>query len=227
MDRTINTLFMISSLDGKISTGEIDSRDFGKDFKSIKELKEGYKQYLELEQKTDLFSLNSGKVMKKIGMNLKNHNLCCPEVSFIIIDNNHLTQRGIKNLIKGTKKLFLITKNKNHPAFKFKKEIELIYYPKKINFSNLFKKLKKEYKIKNITIQSGGILNSIFLRENLIDKISFVIAPVLIGGEKTPTLVDGNSLKTKKDLEKMKKLKLKKCEILKQSFIHLTYDVLK
>ena len=69
MDRTFNTLFMISSVDGKISTGNVDDRDVDKDFPRIKGLKEGLNQYYALEQQTDIFSLNTGRVMAKIGMN--------------------------------------------------------------------------------------------------------------------------------------------------------------
>ena len=38
MDRTFNTLFMISSVDGKISTGNVDDRDVDKDLPRIKGL---------------------------------------------------------------------------------------------------------------------------------------------------------------------------------------------
>ena len=68
-NRTFNTLFMLSSVDGKISTGCVDGRDFDKDFPKINGLKEGLKQYYQLEQSTDINSFNTGRVMVKIGMN--------------------------------------------------------------------------------------------------------------------------------------------------------------
>ena len=69
MDRPITTLFMLMSVDGKISTGASDHLDVDKDFPKIAGVKEGLHQYYEIEQTTDLWSLNSGRVQAKIGIN--------------------------------------------------------------------------------------------------------------------------------------------------------------
>ena len=50
MDRPITTLFMLMSLDGKISPGASDDLDVDKDFPKIAGLKEGLPQYYEIEQ---------------------------------------------------------------------------------------------------------------------------------------------------------------------------------
>lgn len=157
-NRTFNTLFMLSSVDGKISTGSIDQRDVDKDLPKIKGVREGLKQYYDLEMRTDLHSFNTGRVMAKIGMNKKKKEIIRLPVSFIIVDNKpHLNNIGLDNLAKKCKLLYLVTTNRNHPAFKRKKDnLKIIYYPKKIDFSNLFKKLKGEFGIDRVTIQSGG-----------------------------------------------------------------------
>jgi 2,5-diamino-6-(ribosylamino)-4(3H)-pyrimidinone 5'-phosphate reductase len=224
--RTFNTLFMISSLDGKISTGATDERDVDKDFSKIKGLKEGIKQYYDLEKRTDIFSFNTGRVMEKIGVNTNHSPINVPSCNFVIVDNHHLTERGVKNLVNGLRGLYLVTTNKNHPAFIINDmKLKVIFYNKKINFVDLFYKLRNQYGAKRVTIQSGGTLNSILIREGLIDRISLVISPALIGGKDTPSLVDGESLKTLNDLKKIKTLKFLKINKLKESFIHLVYEV--
>ena len=65
MDRPITTLYMLMSLDGKISTGASDDRDVDKDFPKIDGLKEGLYQYYDIEQTTDLWSFNTGRVQEK------------------------------------------------------------------------------------------------------------------------------------------------------------------
>ena len=95
MERTITTLFMLMSVDGKISTGASDNLDVDKDFPKIAGLKEGLHQYYEIEQTTDLWSLNSGRVQAKLGVNTKDMPNKTP-VSFVIIDNKHLTEHGIR-----------------------------------------------------------------------------------------------------------------------------------
>ena len=63
------TLFLLQSFDGKISSGSSDNMDADADFSRIAGVKEGLHQYYELEQETDYFSLNTGRVMAKIGVN--------------------------------------------------------------------------------------------------------------------------------------------------------------
>jgi len=101
----------------------------------------------------------------------------------------------------------------------------IIYYEKKIDFKDLFKILKTKYKVNQITIQSGGTMNSTLLRENLIDRLSLVLAPALIGGKNTSTLVDGESLISENDLKNIKSLKLKSAEKLRNSYLHLIYYI--
>lgn len=229
MDRPITTLFMLTSVDGKISTGSNDKLDVDKDFPKIRGIKEGLKQYYQIEQTTDLHSLNSGRVLAKVGANKPQKNLVKLPVSFLIIDNEpHLNKTGVDNFLKKSKKLYIITTNKNHPAFKRKDadNLEIIYYKNKINFVDLFRKLKQTYGIDRITIQTGGTLNSIFLRNRLIDKISIVVAPTLIGGKDTPSLIDGKSLSSAKELSLIKALKLTEVKKLNDSYLHLKYDII-
>jgi 2,5-diamino-6-(ribosylamino)-4(3H)-pyrimidinone 5'-phosphate reductase len=60
MDRPIATLFMLMSVDGKISTGSTDELDVDRDFPKIPGVREGLHQYYEIEQTTDLWSFNTG-----------------------------------------------------------------------------------------------------------------------------------------------------------------------
>ncbi|NOY35856.1 MAG: deaminase [bacterium] len=229
MDKPITTLFILTSVDGKISTGSSDKLDIDKDFPRIRGIKEGLKQYYDIEQTTDLHSLNSGRVLAKVGVNKPQKHLTKLPVSFLVIDNKpHLNKTGVANLLKKSKKLYIITTNKNHPAFQEinADNLEIIKYKNKIDFVDLFRKLKRDYGIDKMTIQTGGTLNSIFLRNKLIDKISIVVAPALIGGEDTPSLIDGKSLSSTKELSLIKVLKLTGVKKLNDSYIHLKYDVI-
>lgn len=220
---------MLMSVDGKISTGNTDNRDVDKDFPRIQGIKEGLKQYYEIEQTTDLYSLNSGRVLAKVGANKPQKNIVKLPVTFLIIDNKpHLNKSGVNNFLRKSRRLYIITTNKNHPAFQRKDEdnLEIIYYNKEIDFVDLFRKLKNDYGLKKVTIQTGGTLNSILLRKKLIDKVSIVVAPALIGGKETSSLIDGKSLSSVNELTKIKALKLTAVKKLKGSYLHLKYDVI-
>lgn len=229
-DRPEITLFMLMSVDGKISTGDSDVLDVDKDFPKILGLKEGLPQYYELEQQTDLFSLNTGRVFAKVGINEKTDEPQKLPVSFVVIDNQpHLDKNGTAYLAKKAKTIYIVTTNPDHPAFELKNEfpnIEIIKYENKIDLGDLLKKLKQEYNVDRITIQSGGTLNASWVREGLIDHISLVVAPALIGGKNTSTLMDGESLHAPEELSKIRPLKLAKCDILNDSYLHLQYNVI-
>ncbi len=227
MKGTINTLFMIMSLDGKISNGPSDDLDVDKDWKEIDGIKEGLYQYYDIEKTTDLFSLNTGKVMAKIGAN---ENIMMPnktDVTFIIIDNKpHLTENGIKYFSSLSKRTIIVTTNKDYSNYG-NDNIDILFYDRKIDFTDLFIKLKSNYDATNVTIQSGGTLNEIFLKEKLIDYVNIVIAPVLVGGKDTPTIIDGKSIASPSELDKLGILELTECKVLKNSYINLRYKVQK
>lgn len=212
------------SLDGKISTGSTDNMDIDKDFPTINGLKEGLYQYYDIEQTTDLWSFNSGRVQAKIGVNEKSNPQKSP-VSFVIIDNDHLNKNGVKYFCELSKNLVLITTNKNHPALKMKEDNLSIILQERLSLSEVLNALKKNYNCERLTIQSGGTLNSLFLREKLIDYVDIVVAPVLIGGKNTSTLIDGESLMKTEDLDKIGILELEDVIKLDNSYLRLKYKV--
>jgi 2,5-diamino-6-(ribosylamino)-4(3H)-pyrimidinone 5'-phosphate reductase len=224
------TLFMISSLDGKISSGDTDKVDVDQDWKTIKGVKEGLQQYFDLEKGTDVVSFNTGKVMAKVGMNDRKPTKDTIPVRFVLVDNKpHLRVSGLKYLSSWLKHVFIVTTNEKHPAFVLQDEIEnisVIYYEGKIDFTDLFKRLKKDYSVHRMTIQSGGTMNSILIRESLIDRVSLVVAPLLVGGATTSTLADGEAVHSVKELSMLRPLKLVKGNRLKHSYLHLIYKVL-
>lgn len=224
-NRPVTTLFMLMSLDGKISPGASDDLDFDKDFPGIDGLKEGLPQYYEIEQTTDLWSFNTGRVQEKMGVNHKPFLEKTP-VSFVLLDNSHLTEHGVSYFCARSQKFVLITSNKKHPAF-FVKEANLhIIYQEELSIEAALITLKEEYGCERITIQSGGTVNGIFLREKLFDYVDIVVAPVLIGGKDTPTLIDGGSISNVQELRNLGVLKLESCKTLDNSYIRLRYKVM-
>ena len=86
--------------------------------------------------------------------------------------------------------------------------------------------LKNQYGCERITIQSGGTINGMFLREKLFDYVDIVVAPVLIGGKNTSTLIDGSSITNEDELGSLGVLQLENCKTLDNSYIRLRYKVI-
>lgn len=225
MDRPVTTLFMLMSVDGKISTGATDNMDVDKDLPKIEGVREGLHQYYEIEQTTDLWSFNTGRVQAKMGVNEKPMPGKTP-VSFVILDNYHLTEHGVQYFCEFSKEFVLVTTNPEHPAFKIKADNLHIILQQELSLADMLKTLKSDFGCERITIQSGGTLNSLFLREKLFDYIDVVMAPVLIGGKDTATLIDGKSLRDESELDKLGALQMIECKELNDSYIRLRYKVL-
>ena len=224
MDRPVTTLFMLMSLDGRISTGSSDELDMDRDLPDIPGVREGLHQYYEIEKTTDLWSFNTGRVLSKIGAN----ELEMPDktpVSFVIMDNHHLTEHGIRYLCARSDEAFLITSNKEHPAFAVNADNLHIIFQEQPSLSDALVRLKEEFGCERLTVQSGGTVNSLFLREKLLDYVDIVVAPVLIGGRDTPSLIDGRSIASAEELGELGSLKLMECTVLSDSYIRLRYEV--
>ena len=115
---------------------------------------------------------------------------------------------GIRYFCARSDKFVLITSNKEHPAFKVQEDNLHIIFQPEFSLKEALETLKKDYGCQRITIQSGGTLNGIFLREKLFDYVDIVVAPVLVGGKDTATLIDGQSLTKESELSALGVLEL-------------------
>ena len=145
MAKPITTLFMLMSVDGKISTGSTDEMDYDQDFPKNDGVKEGLHQYYEIEQTTDLWSFNTGRVQEKMGVNEKNMPAKTP-VSFVILDNHHLTEHGVRYFCALSKNAVIITSNSVHPAYSVKESNLHIIYQEKNKLLHFQKYLNAAFK---------------------------------------------------------------------------------
>ena len=225
MDRPVTTLFMLMSVDGKISTGASDDLDVDRDVPGIPGLREGLHQYYEIEQTTDLWSFNTGRVQAKMGVNKKEMPSKTP-VSFVLLDNHHLNEHGVRYFCAKSEQFVLITSNREHPAYRIHEDNLHIIFQERISLSKALAELKKHYNCERLTVRSGGTVNGLFLREKLFDFVDIVVAPVLIGGKETATLIDGCSLRTKEELSRLGVLQLVETSALQDSYVRLRYQVI-
>lgn len=159
-----------------------------------------------------------------MGVNEKEMSAKTP-VSFVLLDNHHLTEHGVRYFCALSKQAVVITSNKSHPAFDVDEDNLHIIYQEQPSLINALIRLRNECGCDRLTIQSGGTVNSLFLREKLLDYVDIVVTPILIGGKDTPTLIDGRSLVTNAELADLGVLSLIECTILRGSYIRLRYKV--
>ena len=123
----------------------------------------------------------------------------------------------------------MFTTNKKHIAYSLTDKydnLDILYY-EELDLTRLLEDLSSKYNAERLTIQSGGSLNGLFLRNNLIDYVNIVIAPLLVGGKDVSTLIDGKAISHSEELSKLKALELIECNQLDNSYIQLKYKVKK
>lgn len=167
-------------------------------------------------------------MFEKLGFNTREPATIKIPVTGVIIDNKpHLTEKGMRYLSSWFKRVIIITTNSNHPGKGMAENIHVLNHDNQVDFEALFQILKEEFGIERVTIQSGGTLNAVLLRSGLIDEVSIVVAPLLVGGSTTSTLIDGEAIHSVGELSKLKSLEFISCNLLMHSYIHLRYKVMK
>ncbi len=221
----ITTLFMLMSLDGKISTGAVDGRDFDRDLPRIPGVGEGLGQYSRLEEESGCFSLNTGRVLAKVGWNETKAEVTRLPVSFVVVDDQHLSEVGVRNLLRRGERLVVATSNPHHPAAAVD-DPRLLVLPTEspTDLPGLFGRLA-DLGVNELTVQAGGTMNAALVRAGLIDYVSVVVAPLLVGGKDTPTLLDGRCVELDGDLALLRPLDLVDARRLEHSYLHLRYAV--
>lgn len=93
----------------------------------------------------------------------------------------------------------------------------------RVDMTTAMEVLWKEYRLGLLQCQGGSALNGALLRNGLVDEISLVIAPLAVGGVKTPTLFDAVDLHS---VQEITRLRLSHCQGLDGGALWLRYEVL-
>lgn len=79
----------------------------------------------------------------------------------------------------------------------------------KVDLGELMKKMGR-LQISSILVEGGGKINASFLKEGLVDKVLFFIAPKIIGGRRSLTPVEGEGIKDLREAIKLTEMKVRK-----------------
>lgn len=171
-------------------------------------------------------------------------------VNTIIKDNPRLTYRGL-NLRKGKPikividpclkvplkaKIFsktsptpvIIAVNNKAPAGKIKilenKGVKILKFKVENNLINLKSLLRElaKLEITNLLIEGGGETIAQALKQKIVDKVLFFIAPKIIGGRKAITSCEGEGVKTVEEAIRLKNLEIKRIgkDLLVEAYVH-------
>jgi 2,5-diamino-6-(ribosylamino)-4(3H)-pyrimidinone 5'-phosphate reductase len=146
---------------------------------------------------------------------------------WIIIDTKGATQ-GLLHTCRGFEfckdLIILISQRTNEDYINYLKERNYDYLvcgDDHIDYKQALSALGTKYGIKKILVDSGPILNGVLLSKGLIDEISLLVAPILVGSKSDKLLAHLNNVGTNINL------KLVTCEDIEKELVLLRYEVLK
>lgn len=120
--------------------------------------------------------------------------------------------------------IILVSKKTPKPYIKYLKNREYDYIitgEERVDIREALEVLYERYYTRTVLTDSGGTLNSILLENGLVDRISLLISPVLVG--RKPEKLFENLMPSGTAI----KLRLLKMEIFDENYVLLVYRVLK
>jgi 2,5-diamino-6-(ribosylamino)-4(3H)-pyrimidinone 5'-phosphate reductase len=93
----------------------------------------------------------------------------------------------------------------------------------KVSLGDALEELNARYDVKKLRVDSGGTLNGVLLREGLVDEVSVLIHPFLVGGMSPKSLFKAPDLDSE---EGVIELKLSHLERLKNDLVWVLYEVM-
>ncbi len=105
-----------------------------------------------------------------------------------IVSNSMNLDSKLRVFSEDGKKVFIFTTNSEEKIYG--KNVEVVRFSE-INGSKIADFLKGEG-YSDILVEGGGEVNSLFLRDGLVDKIYTTISPIVLGGRENPTPCGGD-----------------------------------
>ena len=94
----------------------------------------------------------------------------------------------------------------------------------RVDYEDALQKLNLEYGVKVVRVDSGGTLNGVLLRSGLVDEVSLLIHPTLVGGITPKSFFRATDLESQ---EGIVQLRLTRFDKVKGGIVWVTYDVIK
>jgi 2,5-diamino-6-(ribosylamino)-4(3H)-pyrimidinone 5'-phosphate reductase len=94
----------------------------------------------------------------------------------------------------------------------------------KVDLRDALEQLNEKYGVELVRVDSGGTLNGVLLREGLVDEVSVLIHPSLVGGLKPQAMFRAPDLTSEDGVIKLRMINIQKA---KDDIVWLMYEVLK
>ena len=130
----------------------------------------------------------------------------------IVIDSKLVIPKD-SQLLEDEKLIIITTKDYDLNKYNLiKDKTTIIIQDKKghVNIKKGLRQLTKEFNINSILVEAGSEIAWALLEENIVDEINYFIAPIIIGGNESKSVVGGSGIDKLQDKFKFKNLNYQK-----------------
>ena len=92
----------------------------------------------------------------------------------------------------------------------------------RVDMRRALEQLNSRFGVRNVRLDSGGTLNGVLLREGMVDEVSVLVHPALVGGTSQSSIFNAPDLKSAANVVN---LKIKHVEKLRSGYVWLRYSV--
>jgi riboflavin biosynthesis pyrimidine reductase len=216
------TLIIASSADGCLVSQDSDELDFNKNWKNSNLVRGIIYQFFDFIKNTEVYNVTTAEALVKLGVNDSHFVPKKNDLRLIVLDTtNKLTTLGVQNLAESVKKLIVVAhKQGTHlTTASLPENCRTYFYDKVLNLKKLMTSLKKDYTISKVTIQSAGKMNAQWLSAGVVDYLTLIVYPLLVGNNGTPVLFS-------ETLFTIKPLHLFSSGVFDSNYISLQYRVI-
>src|SRR3989344_977825 len=216
--RPETALFLSVSVDGRITSHDSDPFDTDKTWKDQPGVRAILQRFYDFSD-PHTCSLTTGLAMKKAGVNFRVETPQKMNVPLIVFDaEKDLTPRGMLYLSQCVKHLYIIGYLSIYKKLKKKpKNLIWIPYEKRAPLLEVMHQLYTRG-VRAVVMHSAGLLNARWIAEGLVDHLTVIVAPLLVGKNGTSMLMDTVPFS-------VRPLTLVETRAISDSYLFLRYDV--
>lgn len=115
------------------------------------------------------------------------------------------------------------TPHQHRDYLRYQEVDEITAGTRRVDLALALEELAERYGARTVRVESGGTLNGALLRQGLVDEVSLLMHPVLIGGMSPHTIFRTLDVDTNAPIE----MKLSDCQVLDGGYAWLRYEVVR
>jgi riboflavin biosynthesis pyrimidine reductase len=212
------TVFIAASADGRLISQDSNEFDANKSWKRLPAVQGIISQFFDFSNEPDVFNVCSSDYLLRMGINNQNFVPKKSNLRLLVLDfERQISHFGLVKLA-GSVDSLIVVQPEGKPGSIFPANCRILTTAIPYDLAGIAGQLKSRYHVKKLTVQSAGTMNSEWLQSGIVDHLTVLIYPLLIGNNGTPALIHPEPFL-------VRPLKLVRIDRFDNNYVSLQYDI--